>query len=336
MGQVAHAKGVGARGAWTITVSWATEFREALRSTEELANFLEVELPTTRYPIFIPKKFAQKIKEAGNQSALWKQFVPSELEEVENGLIDPIGDGVCAEGRGIVHRYHNRVLFFPTAICPIQCRYCFRKNELHSGEELFRPKKEVLASYLKAHPEVEEVIFSGGDPLILSDEVLFAWIDLIGNFSHVKYLRFHTRTPVILPERLNADFLGRLETYQNRFEKIIFVVHSNHPSELGSEIERASELWRKSPFEFLTQSVLLSGVNDDADVLAELFRKFINLGMRPYYLHHPDQARGAMHFYLPQEKGLEILRSLRDRLSGWALPHYVVDSPEAQGKRPVN
>lgn len=317
-------------------MSWTQEFREAIKTTEELSKFLETELPKTRYPIFIPRKFAARIKSAGPMSALWKQFVPSELENSELGLIDPIGDSVCSEDRGIVHRYQNRLLFFPTSICPIQCRYCFRKNELHEGEELFRPKKKILENYLAAHTEVNEVIFSGGDPLILSDEIFFNWVDLISKFSHIKYIRFHTRTPIILPSRLNADFLGRLESYNERFEKIIFVVHSNHASEISDEVRLANELWKKSPFEFLTQSVLLAGVNDSAEALSELIDEFLQLGMRPYYLHHPDQARGAMHFTLSQVKGLEILRQLRTKVSGWALPHYVVDSPEAHGKRPVN
>lgn len=317
-------------------MSWSEEFRGAIKSSKELAKFLGTELAESRYPIFIPRKFAQKIKEAGVQSALWKQFVPSASEESLEGFVDPIGDSICGQDRGIVHRYQNRLLFFPTAVCPIQCRYCFRKNELHSGEELFRPKREILANYLAAHSEVNEVIFSGGDPLILSDEVLFNWIDLIAQFKHVKYLRFHTRTPIILPERLNADFLGRLENYQERFQKIIFVIHCNHSSELTDDVKLSSQLWRKSPFEFLAQSVLLSGVNDEAATLKELFEELLNLGVRPYYLHHPDQARGAMHFYLPQERGLEILRELRSQLSGWALPSYVVDSPNARGKRPVN
>ncbi len=317
-------------------MNWSQELREAIKTTRELSLFLETDIVETRYPIFIPRKFAAKIKAAGPESALWRQFVPTQNEESLDGLIDPIGDTVCGQERGIVHRYQNRLLFFPTAVCPIQCRYCFRKNELHSGEELFRPKREILANYLRAHPEVSEVIFSGGDPLILSDEVLFNWIDLIAEFKHVKYLRFHTRTPIILPERLNADFLGRLENYQEHFHKILFVIHSNHPSELTDEVKKASQLWRKSPFEFLSQSVLLAGVNDDVEILKEFFEELVALGIRPYYLHHPDNARGTMHFNISKGNGLEILRKLRSHLSGWALPHYVVDSPDARGKRPVS
>ena len=317
-------------------MNWQDRFRDAFKSSDELAQFLDVSLSPTPYPVYLPKSFAHKIKKAGPESALWKQFVPHSDENKLDGLVDPIGDSVRARTRGIVHRYQNRLLFFPTSMCPIQCRYCFRKNELHHNDPLFIPQQEELRSYLAGHPEVNEVIFSGGDPLVLSDDVLCRWLDIISEYSHIKFIRFHTRMPIILPERLNADFFSKMAKYQQRFHKMIIVLHCNHAEELDAEVELWAQEWRAHSFEFLTQSVLLKGVNDNLLDLKALIEKIIHLGWRPYYLHHPDQAKGAMHFTLDQQEGLDIFNLLRASISGWGLPQYIVDRPSAEGKTLVN
>lgn len=317
-------------------MSWQDQFRDAFKTSNELAQFLDVSLTETPYPVYLPKSFAAKIKTAGPQSALWKQFVPHATENLPGGLTDPIGDNIRARTRGIVHRYQNRLLFFPTSMCPVQCRYCFRKNELHQNDPLFIPQQEELRSYLAAHPEVNEVILSGGDPLVLSDEVLCRWLDIISEYEHIKFIRFHTRMPIILPERLNADFFSKLHKYHQRFHKMIIVLHCNHLEEFDSEIDLWAQEWRHHPFEFLTQSVLLKGVNDNLADLKGLIAKIIDLGWRPYYLHHPDQVQGAMHFTLTQQEGLELFNELRKSISGWGLPQYVIDTPSAEGKVLVN
>lgn len=314
--------------------SWQDEFRQALRSTKDLASFLDIpqENVQTGYPLFIPLHLAQRIKQLGPASALWKQFVPHPDEDHSLGYEDPIGDQVNFKGPQLIHRYHSRVLFMPTTHCPVDCRYCFRKNELAQKLDLFRPNFDETIEYLKQHPEVNEVILSGGDPLVLSDEKLLGLIEALAQVPSVRFLRFHSRVPVIIPSRINASFMRLLQKAQNLFDKVILVIHCNHLDELSLEVESTIGHLRQSGVELLSQSVLLKDVNDDVVSLKNLFLRLNQIGVRPYYLHHPDQAKGAMHFYLPLARGLELVKELRQQLSGWMLPQYILDGPDGQGK----
>ena len=315
-----------------VSKTWSEQMREAFTELNQLEEFLGLKLSPTPYSIFIPRSFALKIKESGKDSPLWRQFIPSDLENESQGLADPIADHLYSKGDGIIHRYPNRILFSPTEICPIQCRYCFRKNELHQRDDIFKAKLSSLKRYLEENPAVEEVIFTGGDPLILSNRKIENYLKELSQIKSLKIIRFHTRTPVILPERLDQEFMNLIEKYAHKFDLLALVIHTNHTSEWSPLFLKKLQLLRTLPLHLLSQSVLLKGVNDDSEELSVLFKMLVLNGVTPYYLHHPDPVKGATHFQLSLPEGRRIYHELKKRVSGFMLPHYVVELPEGKGK----
>lgn len=315
-----------------VQMSWKEEYRDALKTHDDLEAFFERSFPKTNYPLFIPRSFAEKIKLFGLDSALGKQFLPQSEEDLLSGRLDPIGDKLHSKGSGLIHRYKNRVLFTPTTVCPVLCRYCFRKNELAEKDELFNQNFEAAKTYLKEHTTVNEIIFTGGDPLILSNEKIAGFIQDFSEIEHIKYIRFHTRTPVIIPSRMDEGLLDVMTSAKHLFKRAMIMVHINHALELTGDVEAVLSQFTDAGIEVYSQTVLLKGVNDNTDALAQLFTKLSDIKVKPYYLHHPDQAKGAMHFWLTLEEGRRIFHPLHDRLSGWALPQYVIDVPGGEGK----
>lgn len=314
-------------------IRWQEEFKSSLKTIEEFNSFFNISLSNINYNSFVPLHFAQKIKDSGPNSVLWQQFVPSAIEEKnEQGLYDPIGDTVHAKQGQLIHRYSNRALFLPTTVCPIICRYCFRKNELTYKDELFKADFEKTLSYLRSHPEIEEIIFSGGDPLILSDSKLEYYLTSFHEIG-IRYIRFHTRTPVIIPSRLDDGLISVIKKFQNKFRAITFVIHLNHSDEISSEMKEAiSNFQQQTSTQLLSQSVLLKNINNDSLTLKKLFEDLHDIGIRPYYLHHPDLVKGGMHFYLDLHEGRKIFQQLKDLLPGWLLPNYILDIPGGHGK----
>ena len=312
---------------------WQEQLRQALRTTSQLGNFLGKALPQTPYPLLIPLPLAEKIRQGGEGSPLWLQFVPHSGEAGGEGLSDPIGDHHRFVGGRLIHRYPNRVLFLPTTHCPVLCRYCFRKNELAQPDDMFSPDSERTEEYLREHPEIEEIIFSGGDPFILSNERLRESLHMFTRIPSLKYLRFHTRTPVVLPERFDdSGLMGVLRECVDHFDLVTVVVHFNHEEEVDEAVELALEKMRDLSLHLTSQSVLLRGVNDSVPILKQLFVKMASMGLTPYYLHHPDKVLGGEHFYISREEGRAIYAHLRREAVGQVLPHYVVELPEGEGK----
>ena len=312
---------------------WQEELRSAIKDRESLEIFFNQPFPETNQPIFIPIKVAKQILNEGVKSPLAKQFLPTQDESVESGLIDPIGDFKPGPFPYFIHRYENRALFFPTTVCPIQCRYCFRKNSLHNEELNFSSSFLRMSEYLHEHPEINEIIFSGGDPFILNEKKLDECLNFFSKFSSIKFIRFHTRMPIVIPSRVTSQLIDLLQEKSSRFHFSI-VVHLNHRSEINKEVEQALKSLNK--FNLLSQNVLLKDVNNKLESLVSLFEKLNELGVRPYYLHHPDQVKGAMHFLVSKDEGLGLYQELRRKLSGWMLPQYIIDSPEASGKRQMS
>jgi lysine 2,3-aminomutase len=306
-------------------MSWKEEMRDSIRTLHDLSNFLENPIDVTNYPIFIPRSFAQRIKDAGKNSPLWNQFIPCHDENLDEGLYDPIGDSTHAKGGGIIQRYQNRVLFSPTMTCPINCRYCFRKNELSSKDPVLKADLSHALNYVESHPEVDEVILTGGDPLILDNRVLERIISSFNSIKHVKYIRLHSRTPVILPQRIDDGFIELTKKYSN----LVLAIHINHTDEITDTLREKIKQLRCT---LLSQTVLLKNVNDSASAIAQLMQELHGIGIRPYYLHHPDRVKGAMHFYMDLECGRTIYHELRKILPGWLIPHYVIDIPGGHGK----
>lgn len=316
--------------------TWQEDFRNSLKSNTDVNNFFNTSITTSNYSVLIPKKFAQKILAAGRTSPLWQQFIPHDNEAdqliQDMGMYDPIGDSTHSQSGQLIHRYNNRVLFMPTTVCPVICRYCFRKNELSNGDDIFKPDFKETITYLESHPQINEIIFSGGDPLILSDERIEKYLKAFSRIPHIKFIRFHTRTPIILPNRITDSFVQMLERMSDHFIKLQLVIHTNHTDELDTEVCTAIGKFKNSRVDLLSQSVMLKGINNNADALFSLIEKLIDLNIRPYYLHHPDHVRGGMHFHLPLEEGRRIYSKLRNLLPGWALPQYILDIPGGEGK----
>lgn len=322
---------------------WTLKFSSSFKKVRDLYAFLGWELPRSlqavseTYPLFVPVRLAERIKLQGPHGVLAREFLPSELEldDAFAGLLDPIGDKLHQKAPQLIHRYPSRVLFTPTSVCPVHCRYCFRKNELSPTDELFQQDFEETLKYLRAHEEITELIFTGGDPFTLSNARLSSYLEAFASVPHLRHVRFHTRYPVILPERLDRELLSVLASATARFATVTVAVHANHVDEFDADADAAIRALGQTPVQLLSQTVLLSGVNDHARTLQSLMEKFVALKVRPYYLHHPDRVRGGMHFYLPLERGRRIYGELRGLLPGWALPHYVIDVPGGHGKVPA-
>ncbi|MFG1499867.1 KamA family radical SAM protein [Halobacteriovorax sp. XZX-3] len=306
--------------------------RKGLRSTDEVNARFGLNLEPSRYEVFIPNHINELIEKEGFDGIHAKQFLPSNQELHQDGFDDPIGDQQKYVAPQLIHRYDNRALFTPTTICPVICRYCFRKNELSGKHEIFKADFEKVITYLKAHTEVNEIIFSGGDPFMLSAAKINFYLNEFSKLEHIKFIRFHTRTPASLPNYIGNEVIEVLNKFKQVFNDINIVIHINHADEITSDVRDCIAKLGKY-FPLLSQSVLLKDVNDKVEDLEKLIYKLHDLGVRPYYLHHPDQAKGAMHFYLTQDEGREIYRKLRRQVPGWLLPQYILDSPDGSGKR---
>lgn len=258
---------------------------------------------------------------------------PRELVTTADELADPIGDFAKSPVPGIVHRYPDRVLLKPVHVCAAYCRFCFRREQVGpGGEALDAAALDRAIAYIADHPEVFEVILTGGDPLLLSPRRLHAVVARLDALPHVAVLRLHSRLPFQDPGRVDAALVEAL-----RAERLTpwMAVHVNHPDEFTAEAGAALSRLRAAGLPLVAQSVLLRGVNDDADTLDALFRACLRHGIKPYYLHHPDLARGTSHFRLEVETGRALMRALRGRLSGLGLPTYVLDRPGGLGKVPL-
>jgi lysine 2,3-aminomutase len=259
------------------------------------------------------------------------QFVPSaaELDETADDQPDPIGDERWSPLPGLVHRYPDRVLLKPILTCPVYCRFCFRREQVGKGKGVLAPAAlERAFDYIAAHPEIWEVIVTGGDPFLLSPRRIAAIVRRLEAIPHLAVIRFHTRVPVAEPGRVGVALVAALAA-----QKALYVViHANHPRELTPAMREAVGRLTGAGIPVLSQSVLLRGVNDDVTVLEALLRGLVAMRVKPYYLHHPDLARGTGHFRLGIDEGRRIVGALRGRVSGLCQPSYVLDIPGGYGK----
>lgn len=275
-----------------------------------------------------------------------KQYIPTSSEMVRaiDEDDDPIGDEVHTSVKGIVHRYPDRVLFKLVNVCAVYCRYCFRREmvgpKAEGAPDILTPEElQVALDYIRNHEEIYEVILTGGDPLVMSARQLSEIMEALKAIPHVQVIRIHSRVPIADPGRLNSLVIKALteKTNQSVLEKkaVYIVVHVNHAQEITDDVVRALAELHKAGVNLFSQSVLLRGVNDNADILESLFRRLVALNVKPYYLHHPDHAPGTSHFRVSIEEGQKIMRRLLGRLSGLAQPTYMLDIPGGHGKVPL-
>lgn len=287
------------------------------------------------FNIRIPKHYLSQIDWDNPRDPIRLQTLPQaeELLFDPRELTDPIGDRAHSPVPRITHRYPDRVLLYPTYQCAVYCRHCFRKESLSDASDQF--SEELLQpalSYIAAHPEVQEVIVTGGDPLILSNQRLTYLRTQLEAIPHLRMIRFHTRVPVVTPQRVDQ---GLVQALKGRL-MVCVVTHFNHPQEIVPACKDAAQTLREAGFVLLNQTVLLRGINDDAETLKTLCRElFYTLGIKPYYLHHCDLTRGLTHFRTTIEEGLDIMQKLRGYMSGPCVPQYVLDLPGGNGKIPL-
>lgn len=290
-----------------------------------------------RYAVAISPAIAGLIDPNDPDDPIARQFVPdaAELTLLPEERDDPIGDKPHSPVTGIVHRYPDRVLLKAVHVCPVYCRFCFRREMVGpQGLGTLTPAElDAAIAYIAAHEEIWEVILTGGDPLILSPRRLGELMERLKPIPHVKIVRFHTRVPVVEPARIDADLIAALKASG----KATYVaLHANHPRELTDEARTASARLIDAGIVMVSQSVLLRGVNDDAEVLASLMRAFVETRIKPYYLHHPDLAPGTSHFRLTIEEGQALVAALRGRVSGLCQPTYILDIPGGHGKAVIS
>lgn len=323
--------------------SWQLEWARNLRSAEDLveAGLVPPERAAgldrvlKKFKFSLPRYYAELIDPKNPKCPIRLQAIPAleELIEVEGFKADPLSDLEHQPAPRITHRYQGRALFHLTPNCSLYCRYCFRKsllNELRT--DLFGGDFSEPLGYLAEHPEVEEVILSGGDPFLVTDLTLRHLISALAALPHVKRLRIHTRVPVTFPARV-TDALAR--AIASTRLPVVLVTHFNHGKEITEAASAACSRLKQVAAMMLNQSVLLKDVNDSRETLAELSEKLFEIGILPYYLHHPDRAAGTAHFDVSRERGLQIHHDLRARLSGYLVPRYVVDEVGFLYKRGV-
>jgi lysine 2,3-aminomutase len=300
------------------------------------ARAAALEPVAARYAVAVTPAIAALIDKNDPDDPIARQFIPdpAELARHPSERVDPIGDDAFSPVEGIVHRYPDRVLLKLVYTCPVYCRFCFRREMVgpKGRPGLTSRQRQAAYEYIRAHSEIWEVILTGGDPLVLPPSRLRDVVAALAAIDHVKVLRIHTRVPAVAPERITAELIAAIKSWDRA---AYVVLHANHPRELTPAARAACARIVDAGIPMLSQSVLLKGVNDNADALAELMRAFVAARVKPYYLHHADLAPGTAHLRTSLAEGQELMRQLRGRISGLCQPTYMLDIPGGAGKVPV-
>jgi lysine 2,3-aminomutase len=294
-----------------------------------------LEQVAAEYAVAITPALAELIDLSDPHDPLARQFVPTtaELEARPEERTDPIGDDAHSPVEGIVHRYPDRALLKLTHVCAVYCRFCFRRETVGPTKRALTPKQlDDALGYVAGHPEVWEVVLTGGDPLVLSARRLKQVVSRLAAIAHVKVIRIHTRVPVADPGRVTPELVRALKA---KGKATYVVLHANHARELTEAARDACARLVDAGIPMLSQSVLLAGVNDNPQALGALMRALVECRIKPYYLHHGDLAPGTSHLRTSIERGQELMRALRGRYSGLCQPAYVLDIPGGHGKSPI-
>jgi len=321
---------------------WQTLQARAIREPEQLLDRLNLPaglLPAAQqasdaFPLRVPEGFAARMVPGDPDDPLLRQVLPTadELVKAEGFVADPVADGAARAGQGLLHKYRGRVLLITTGACGIHCRFCFRRHYPYQDEHLQGEAWQQTLDYIGADPEIHEVILSGGDPLTLGDKRLAGMIADLEALPRLERLRIHSRQPVVLPQRVNEELVQMLA--RTRLATAM-VLHVNHANELDGEVDAALARLRAAGVSLLNQSVLLKGINDQADTLVALSERLFQAGVLPYYLHQLDRVQGAAHFEVEDARALALLEELRLRLPGYLVPRLVREVAGAVSKLPL-
>jgi EF-P beta-lysylation protein EpmB len=322
--------------------TWQAELADSFSHPRELLAYLALDpsgfpgldAAAGRFPFRVTRNYAARMRPRDPDDPLLRQVLPlgNELAEQPGFVADPVGDLAAVSGPGLLHKYRGRVLLIATGACAIHCRYCFRREFPYAGNLLGRAEERAALEHIAADPSIREVILSGGDPLVLSDERLGRLVEALAAVPQVERLRIHTRLPIVLPSRITAELASCLASTRL---KPVLVAHANHAQEFAGEVGFALERLRQAGVVLLNQAVLLRGVNDSADALVRLSEALFGHGVLPYYLHLLDRARGTGHFEVPEQRALELLRDMRERLPGYLVPKLVREVEGEPYKRPM-
>jgi lysine 2,3-aminomutase len=323
---------------------WRWQLRNRITTLEQLQRLMPTLTPeehagtllaNTKLALAITPYFFNLIDPADEHCPIRRQVIPR-IEETNTApweMSDPCGEDSHSPVPGLVHRYPDRVLFLVTDRCAAYCRYCTRSRLVSNATGYdFHPEFERQIEYVRSHPEVRDVLLSGGDPLLFSDEKLENLLERLRAIPHVEFLRIGTRIPIFLPQRITPALCAMLRKYHPLFMS----VHSNHPRELTTEVREALGRLADSGIPLGNQSVLLRHVNDDAIVMRALMQKLLMCRVKPYYLYQCDLISGSAHLRASVRKGLEVMEALRGHTTGYAVPQYVIDAPGGGGKVPIN
>ena len=314
---------------------WKKVLAASITKPKDLAKYLgvdpkEVEAVVGPYPMRITPTVLATIKSKGD--AIWKQVVPEaiELDDID-APDDPLEEDTDSPVPHLVHRYPDRVLLMVTNQCPIYCRFCTRKRLVGKPGFLKKGELDRAVAYLREHPEVRDVILSGGDPLLLPDHLIERILKGLRSIPHLELIRFGTRVPGTLPQRITPELCEIVK----RFHPIYMNLHFNHPDELTPEVKEACGRLADAGVPLGAQTVLLKGVNDDPEIMKRLMHQLLLARVKPYYLYQADLTKGTNHFRTSVETGLKMIQSLQGHTSGMAVPHFVIDAPGGGGKIPL-
>ena len=322
---------------------WIWQLKNRITTTEQLERLMTLtpeekagcDHANQKLALAITPYFFNLIDRDDPHCPIRKQVIPraGELVVSEGEMLDSLDEDGHSPVPGLVHRYPDRVLFLVTDRCAAYCRYCTRSRLVSNAQDYnFHPEYEQGLRYIEAHPEIRDVLLSGGDPLLLSDKKLEHLISRLRAIKHVEFIRIGSRIPVFLPQRITPELCEIFKKYG----PIWMSIHVNHPKEATAELKAACERLAFAGVPLGNQSVLLKGVNDDADVMKALVHRLLRMRVRPYYLYQMDLITGGSHFKVDVRKGLEIIKALRGHTTGYAVPQYVIDAPGGGGKVPMN
>lgn len=320
-------------------MDWQHHLREAIRDLPALLDYLQLtpeacaisEAAAQQFPVRVPRPFLARMKKGDPNDPLLLQVLarPEEMLNAPGFTPDPLAEAKSNPAPGVIHKYQGRVLLMPTGACAVHCRYCFRRHFPYEENRLDPQALDQSLAYLAARPDISEVILSGGDPLVMTDDRLSDLMGALEQIPHLRRLRIHTRLPVVIPQRMTAALADRLR--QSRLDAVV-VLHCNHPAEVDDVLRAHLLTWRSTGLTLLNQAVLLRDVNDSADCLAALSETLFAAGVLPYYLHVLDPVTGAAHFDVPDAEARELHDALRNRLPGYLVPRLVREVPQKASK----
>lgn len=320
---------------------WQTALREAIRDVGELLALLEIDPrelacyqpALEEFPLLVPRSFAARMRKRDPADPLLHQVLPRSAEHLHSPgfSADPLKEASLAE-HGVLRKYRGRALLITTAACPVHCRYCFRRHFPYETQLAARRDWQPALRQLENVDGIKEVILSGGDPLSLSTRRLAVLFEALERFGSLQAVRIHTRFPVVLPERVDAELT---ELINRSSLRTVVVIHCNHPDEIDAGVTEAMQALQSAGSALLNQSVLLRGINDDVTTLTRLSERLFACGALPYYLHLLDPVQGAAHFEVEESRGRALIAKMRAQLPGYLVPRLVREVPGELSKTPI-